>query len=158
MTARPRNKRTTEQSGETVKTAAGAATKARTGWSPVVSVRWLEIPQKHDYPAAASYLSLLAGPAKIRALVSALKSAPVAHYMAKDILRASGLPLLPEDDVHVAKDLAQIRAGNPLSPCLMIRGKIRNCQQAQIADGYHRVCASYYTDENTDIPVKIVKS
>jgi hypothetical protein len=121
-------------------------------------VRWLEIPQKHDYPAAASYLSLLAGPAKIRALVSALKSAPVAHCMAKDILRASGLPLLPEDDVHVAKDLAQIRAGNPLSPCLMIRGKIHNCQQAQIADGYHRVCASYYTDENTDIPVKIVKS
>src|SRR5665647_3619291 len=100
MTARPRNKRTTEQSGETVRTAAGAATKARTGWSPAVSVRWLEIPQKHDYPAAASYLSLLAGPAKIRALVSALKSAPVAHYMAKDILRASGLPLLPEDDVH----------------------------------------------------------
>jgi hypothetical protein len=54
MTARPRNKRTTEQSGETVRTAAGAATKARTGWSPAVSVRWLEIPQKHDYPAAAS--------------------------------------------------------------------------------------------------------
>jgi len=26
---------------------------------------------------------------------------------------------------------------------------------AQIADGYHRVCASYHTDENTDIPVKI---
>ncbi|MDT5170284.1 MAG: hypothetical protein QOD02_3619, partial [Mycobacterium sp.] len=25
----------------------------------------------------------------------------------------------------------------------------------QIADGYHRVCASYYTDENTDIPVRI---
>jgi hypothetical protein len=23
----------------------------------------------------------------------------------------------------------------------------------QIADGYHRVCASYHTDENTDIPV-----
>jgi hypothetical protein len=26
----------------------------------------------------------------------------------------------------------------------------------QIADGYHRVCASYLTDENTDIPVRIV--
>ena len=158
MTARPRNKRTTEQSGETVKTAAGAATKARTGLSPAVSVRWLEIPKSMTTRQRRPTLSLLAGPAKIRALVSALKSAPVAHYMAKDILRASGLPLLPEDDVHVVKDLAQIRAGNPLSPCLMIRGKIRNCQQAQIADGYHRVCASYYADEDTDIPVKIVKS
>ena len=27
---------------------------------------------------------------------------------------------------------------------------------AQIADGYHRVCASYLTDENTDIPVRII--
>jgi hypothetical protein len=26
----------------------------------------------------------------------------------------------------------------------------------QIADGYHRVCASHHVDENTDIPVKIV--
>jgi len=26
----------------------------------------------------------------------------------------------------------------------------------QIADGYHRVCASYHTDENTDIPVVLV--
>ena len=159
MTTRPEKKHAAQQSGATAKTQAvtGAARKARTGSSPAVSVRWLDIPQKHDYPAAASYLSLLAGPSKIRALVSALKSAPVAHYKAKDILRASGLPLLPEGDVYVAKDLAQIRAGNPLSPCLMIRGKIHNCQQAQIADGYHRVCASYYTDEDTDIPVKVVK-
>jgi hypothetical protein len=25
----------------------------------------------------------------------------------------------------------------------------------QIADGYHRVCASYHLDENTDIPCRI---
>ena len=156
MTSPSRNKRTTEQSGETVKTVAGAARKARTGLSPAVSVRWLEIPQKHDYPAAASYLSLLVGPSKIRALVSVLKSAPVAYYKAKDILRAVGLPLLPEDDIEVAKDLAQIHAGNPLSPCLMTRGKIRNCQQARIADGYHRLCAVYYYDEDAIIPCQII--
>jgi hypothetical protein len=33
----------------------------------------------------------------------------------------------------------------------------RKGREALIADGYHRVCASYYTDEDTDIPVKIVK-
>ena len=27
---------------------------------------------------------------------------------------------------------------------------------AQIADGYHRVCASYHIDENTDIPCHVV--
>jgi hypothetical protein len=26
----------------------------------------------------------------------------------------------------------------------------------QIADGYHRVCASYLTDENTNIPCHLV--
>lgn len=87
----------------------------------------------------------------------ALEDAPVVHYKAKDILRAAGLALLPADDIHVAKDLAQIRAGNPLSPCLMIRGNARKGREAPIADGEHRVCASHYTDENTDIPVKIVK-
>ena len=89
--------------------------------------------------------------------MSALRTAPVARFKAKDLLRASGLPLLPTDDIEVAKDLAQIHAGNPLSPCLVIRGKISKGHQAQIADGYHRVCASYYADEDTEIPVKIVR-
>ena len=125
--------------------------------TPAVGVKWLDAPQAHDYPAAASYVSLLAGPAQIRALVAALKAAPLVRYRAKDILRAAGLASLPADDVHVAKDLAQIRAGEPLSACLMIRGNARKGRRAVIADGYHRVCASYYTDEDTDIPVKIVK-
>ena len=136
---------------------AAGAVSSGTATSGSRSVRWLDTPQEHDYPAAASYLSLIAGPTKTRALVAALRNGPVAHYKAKDILRASGLPLLPADNVHVAKDLAQIRAGDPLSPCLMIRGNVRKWHQALIADGYHRVCASYYVDENTDIPVKIVK-
>ena len=120
-----------------------------------VVVLWQQVPQQHDYPAAASYLSMLAGPKKVRRLVKALQRAPVTHFKAKDILRASGLPLLPLDNVHVAADLTAVKAGQPLSPCLMIRGRLTAGVPAQIADGYHRVCASYYTDENTDIPVKI---
>jgi hypothetical protein len=38
----------------------------------------------------------------------------------------------------------------------MVAGDLDAGISAQVADGYHRVCASYYTDENTDIPVKIV--
>jgi len=38
----------------------------------------------------------------------------------------------------------------------IVRGNLDNGVAMQIADGYHRVCASYYTDENTDIPVRIV--
>ena len=120
------------------------------------AVVWQESPQPHDYPAAAAYLSMLAGPKKVRRLVVKLRRAPLVHLKAKDILRASGLPLLPGDNVHVVADLAAVHEGRPLSPCLMVRGDVAAGVGAQIADGYHRVCASYYTDENTDIPVHIV--
>jgi hypothetical protein len=78
---------------------------------------------------------------------------------AKDLLRASRLRPLPTDNPHVRTDLAKIAQGKPLSPILPIlavRGDLTTDVALQIADGYHRVCASYHTDENTDIPVKIV--
>ena len=40
-----------------------------------------------------------------------------------------------------------------MSPILLVRGDFTTGVPLQIADGYHRVCASYHTDENTDIPV-----
>ncbi len=130
-------------------------TRARSTNIPQRQVLWLNRPQMHDYPAAQSYLSLLAGPKKIRTVVAALKRSPLTYFKAKDILRACGLPLLPPDNPHVAADLVNIADGSPLSPCLLVRGALSRGRSAQIADGYHRVCASYHTDENTDIPVKI---
>jgi hypothetical protein len=49
--------------------------------------------------------------------------------------------------------LAKITKKQPLSPILLVRGNFATGVPLQIADGYHRVCASYHTDENTDIPV-----
>lgn len=66
------------------------------------------------------------------------------------------MPLLPTDNPHVTSDLAKVAKGKALSPVLLVRGNLLAGIPLQIADGYHRVCASYYTDENTDIPVKIV--
>jgi hypothetical protein len=71
--------------------------------------------------------------------------------MAKDILRASGLPLLPADDKEVATDLGKVASGEKLSPVLLVRGS-----PLWVADGYHRVCASYHIDENAEIPSHIV--
>jgi hypothetical protein len=68
------------------------------------------------------------------------------------------LPLLPADDAHVARDLKKIKKGKQLSPILLVRGNLTTDVALQIADGYHRVCASYHTDENDDIPVKIVSA
>jgi len=116
---------------------------------------WLTAPEDHDYPAAGAYLALLAAPAEVAALVALLRTAPTRHWKAKDILRASGLPLLPVDNPHVAADLHKIRAGKRLSPVLLIRGDLTSGRPMQVADGYHRVCASFHTDENTDIPCRL---
>jgi hypothetical protein len=118
-------------------------------------VLWLTSPEEQDYPNASSYLSLLGAAEVVGSLVAALREAPLEYRKAKDILRAARLELLPPDNAHVAADLKKIKEGKPLSPILMVRGALAGGIPAQVADGYHRVCASYYTDENTDIPLKM---
>jgi hypothetical protein len=122
----------------------------------VARVAWKDQPEEHDFPAAATYLSLVAPPTAVSRIVADLQSATVMHQKAKDILRASGLGLLGVDNPHVAADLKKIRKGRELSPVLLVRGDIGTGRHLQIADGYHRVCASYHTDENTDIPCLLV--
>jgi hypothetical protein len=119
----------------------------------MASVKWLEKPEAHDFPAAADYLDLVADSATVKKLTKRLRAGTVVHKKAKDILRAAQLSLLPVDNPHVAADLAKIEKGQALSPILLVRGDLISGVALQIADGYHRVCASYHTDENTDIPV-----
>jgi len=117
---------------------------------------WKDEPDDHDYPAAQSYLSLVLDDAAAAArLVTALKSSKLDHYKAKDILRASRLPLLDRKNFHVAADLQKVARGLKLSPILLVRGRLENDTPLTIADGYHRVCASYALDEDADIPCRI---
>ncbi len=81
---------------------------------------WKDEPDEHDYPAAESYLSLLLEPERARRIVKRLRSRPLERYKAKDLLRASRLPLLPPDNVHVAKDLGKVQRGQKLSPVLLV--------------------------------------
>ncbi|HWA66936.1 MAG TPA: hypothetical protein VG899_11265 [Mycobacteriales bacterium] len=121
----------------------------------MAAVVWKDEPEEHDYPAAEAYLSLLATPGVARTLAGKLQTAPLVHQKAKDILRAAQLALLPTDNAHVKADLAKIKDGKRLSPILLIRGNLTTGTPLQVADGYHRVCASYHVDENTDIPCRI---
>jgi hypothetical protein len=117
--------------------------------------RWKEEPDAHDYPAAAQYLRLLLSGAESDAIVEELRAAPVARFLAKDLLRASALSLLLKDDVHVAGDLEKVRQGQRLSPVLLVRGRLGAGVPLTVADGYHRICASYHLDENAPIPCRI---
>ena len=120
------------------------------------TVIWKHEPDAHDYPAAADYLALIASPQRVDSMVAALQKASVVTKKAKDLLRAARLPLLADNNAHVAADLGKVHKGQPLSPVLVIRGDMVTGIPAQIADGYHRICASYHVDENTEIPCRIV--
>ncbi|MDT7795853.1 MAG: hypothetical protein QOD59_5294 [Mycobacterium sp.] len=119
-------------------------------------VKWLDEPEAHDYDAGATYLSMLAEKDAVDKTVAALKTANPVYQKAKDIQRAAGLALMPESNTHVRADLGKISDGKKLSPILLVRGSAVGGYPLQIADGYHRVCASYLTDENTNIPCHLV--
>lgn len=119
---------------------------------------WAAAPAEHDYPAAASYLELIATPAEIKQVVAQLTRASTIHRDAKDILRAARLPLLGADDPAVRRDLKKVRKGVRLSPVLLVRGDLAAGRALQIADGYHRVCASYHLDESTPVACRLVSA
>jgi hypothetical protein len=117
-------------------------------------IRWHDKPQKRDYPAAQSYLSLTREPRAAKALVSKLRGAPLTEFAAKDIFRASELPLLGAGDSHVERYRGQIKSGEPISPILLCRDAVRG--KVIIADGYHRLCAVYSFEEDAIVPCKII--
>jgi hypothetical protein len=113
---------------------------------------WKDEPEEQDIPAAFNYLSLLIDPREAKKLTKAMKQrSRLEHYMANDILRASGLSLLAADDHEVVKDLHKVKSGEKLSPVLLVRNT-----PLWVADGYHRICASYHLSEDEVIPCRIV--
>src|SRR5712664_3717165 len=86
-----------------------------------VRIKWLDAPEKEDYPAAQSYLSLIYAARTAAKYVRQLRRAPMSGFKAKDIFRASGLSLLGISNLHVEKDRKKILAGKTLSPLLLVR-------------------------------------
>ena len=115
--------------------------------------QWLIMPEEHDYPAAASYLSLILSPKKVERIVKSLRKSKIVEFKAKDIFRASRLSLLGVSNSHVKKDQKKIQKGQLLSPLLLVRST--ETGMVIVADGYHRLCAVYSYDEDAMIPCKI---
>ena len=118
----------------------------------MASEHWKDEPESEDFPSAQSYLSLLVGLDAAMKLAKALrKQKHLTTFAAKDILRASGLPLLGSDDSEVASDLEKIKRGEKLSPVLLVEGV-----PLWVADGYHRVCVSYHLNEKEPVPCRVI--
>jgi len=118
---------------------------------------WKKKPDAKDFAAAQHYLSLIHPARQVKRLVHALRSARTVEYIAKDLLRASALPLLPREESHVEDDLKRIDKGKPLSPVLLIQGDMSKAVPLIIADGYHRVCAVCYYDEDAPIACRLIR-
>lgn len=116
-----------------------------------MSKSWLKEPQAHDFPAAADYLELLLTEAEMKEAVESLKAAKTITKKAKDILRASQLPLLPKENLHVKADLQKLKKGEKMSPILLVKHSSR----LHIADGYHRLCAVYHFAEDESVPCRL---
>ena len=59
--------------------------------------------------------------------------------------------MLPSKDSEVVADLEKIKSGEKLSPVLLVQGV-----PLWVADGYHRICASYHLDEKSEVPCRVV--
>jgi hypothetical protein len=119
-------------------------------------IEWLDRPVDKDYTAAATYLGLTLSDKRAAATAKAMEDAPVTMHRANDLVRASGLPLLGDNDPQVRKNLKKVSDGTKLSPVLVVRGDMTVPRPLVIADGYHRICASYVIDEDSMIPAVLV--
>lgn len=117
-------------------------------------IKWLSDVEEHDYAAAQLYLLLLYRASRVRKIILGLRSARMTRFKAKDIFRASSLPLLGISNFHVEKDQRKLRAGKGISPLLLVRDE--KTGKLIIADGYHRLCAVYSFDEDAWVECKIV--
>jgi hypothetical protein len=125
---------------------------------PKEQLQWRKTPEKRDYEAATAFLSLVFRAARANALVRAMRRKPITQRSAKDLLRASGLPLLPRDEASVKDDLKKIGKGKPLAPILLVCGDMSKGMPLIVADGYHRICAVCHYDEFAPIACQMVES
>ena len=114
--------------------------------------RWNARPTSDDFTAALNYLSLQFPSAVARRLVKKARGTKATEHVAKDILRACSLPLLPPEERHVNENLKRIQKSKALSPVILIQGDWARGRPFVIADGYHRMCAACHADE--DAPVR----
>ena len=119
-----------------------------------VEINWLPEPADDTYQAAKTFLQLMYRPKKARRWVKRLKEAEISKYAAKDILRASCTPMATIKAFNWEKQQEQIAKGDALSPILLIRQN--DGGPLIIADGFHRMCALFSTDQEVSVPCKIV--
>ncbi|SRR5579883_1953213 len=115
----------------------------------MAEIKWEKSLTKKDLEAAKEFLTLLFEPKEVQKAVAKLKKHKddVIEFKAKDVLRASDTQLLPETNKDVRSEFVKMVKGKPLVPVSLVRLD----RQLFIADGYHRTCAAYYLDKDSQV-------
>jgi hypothetical protein len=116
---------------------------------------WLPEVKESNYIDAESYLNLIYLSTEASQITSYLREEEIVEFKAKDILRASRLTVLTNNNYHVKLEIENITQEIPLSPLLLVRDKDLKGKLI-IADGYHRLCAVYNFNEDFSIHCKII--
>lgn len=117
-------------------------------------IKWKKAATKKDIEAAKEYLTLVLNQKTVATAIEKLEKhrESIEQFKAKDVLRASQTQLLPETNEDVRAEFVKILKEIPLVPILLVRKNDR----LFIADGYHRTCAAYYLDKETEVHCVLV--
>ena len=116
-------------------------------------INWSSEVKESNYIGATNYLNLIYPFDIVPTLILKLNVQLLREFEAKDIFRASGFNLLPNDNFHVKVTTSHIINEVEISPILLIKDK----GKLIIADGYHRLCAIYHYNEDSFIQCQIVE-
>lgn len=119
-------------------------------------IHWRDEPEEKDFPAAASYLSLVFEPEVAQKLANALRQAPACAFAAKDVLRASGATPAEARGYDLKAQQDAIAGRQPLSPILLVRDS--RSHRLIVADGFHRLCAVFLENEDASVPCRILSA
>jgi hypothetical protein len=117
-------------------------------------IKWADKITKKDIAAAEEYLKLAFSPKVVMAAVQKLEKhrGLIEKFKAKDVLRASQTQMLPETNEDVRAEFLKIMKQIPLTPIILVRKNDR----LFIGDGFHRTCAAYYLNKDSEVHCVIV--
>jgi hypothetical protein len=115
----------------------------------VQKITWKKRLGKKEIEASETFLHLIFEDEEVARAVKELRKHRdrVEGFMVRDILRASQNELKPETNENVQKQFVKMFYGEPVAPIALVRKD----QKLFIADGYHRMCATYYLDKDCEI-------
>ncbi len=119
-----------------------------------MTLRWEKKVKKRNLDAAEEYLQLIFEPKDVEETIALLHRyrGSIRTFKVRDILRASQNELKPETNENVEKQFVKLFEGEALAPVLLVRKN----QKLFIADGYHRMCAAYYLNKDTEMHCVLV--